>query len=95
MQLESTDQPDKFLNLFFEIYKIIFTTNKTLKKKYLSGELQELMGKESGLLVDFYDELKHIAVDDNHPEIENELAKFGRIVIHFFNKALSMIRILE
>ena len=39
---------------------------------------------------DYLSKLKYFEIPSNHAEIELELAKFGRIFIYFFNKALQL-----
>ncbi len=69
----------------------IITGNNTVKKRgYLNSEQYESLLTRVNIIENFYSELNNIEIPENHKEIETELAKFGKILIDFFNKAVDI-----
>ncbi len=77
------------IKILKKIGEQILTGSGNVKKRdYLSNDLSGQLSSQIRLVENFYDELKNIIVEDNYKEVELELAKFGKTVVHFFRKAL-------
>ncbi len=82
---------DDIINRLLEIRNLILKKDGFIKvKDYLSSKLRDRLNEEAGNVEDFFFNFSFISVQDNSLEIELELAKFGKTVIFFFNKALEI-----
>ena len=70
--------------------KILVKAGTIAIKGYLSRDDSNFLEKECSLVEEYLDKLKYFYIPTNHSEIELELAKFGQIFIHFFNKTLEL-----
>ncbi len=69
----------------------ILTKSKTIRKKgYLSGDYEAFHAAEIRNVEMFYSDLINIEIPGNYKIIELELARFGKTLIHFFNKAVDI-----
>ena len=79
------------LNLLLNIKQILLTgkgkvrTQGYLKKDYIENLLNEI-----ALIENYFADFKYLDIPENSTEIEIELAKFGKELLHFFNKALKL-----
>ncbi len=81
---------DKLLMLL-KIKNLITTKTGSVKiNGYLGKHSIENLGNEVNQIEEIFSELEMIMPIDNHEEIENELAHFGKTVINFFNNALKI-----
>ena len=70
--------------------EILTGTNTVKKQGYLSSNRDKLLLTGVNVIENFYSELKNIKIPDNQKEVEIELAKFGKTLIDFFNKAIEI-----
>jgi ATP-dependent helicase/nuclease subunit A len=90
-QLEKEKDVQRILALLSNLKeKILVKAGTILIKGYLSREDGIFLEKECFLTEKYLDKLKYFQIPANHLEIELELAKFGQIFIHFFNKTLEL-----
>lgn len=70
--------------------KILIKSGTVAVKGYLNREDSNLLRRECSFVEEYLDKLKYFIIPDNHSQIENELANFGKIFIYFFNKTLEL-----
>lgn len=78
------------ITLLDEAKGIIFTKNNTVRVNYIPRILTAGIQAEINFLKKFFKEIDSIKIPENEKEIELELARFGKRLIYFFNKALEI-----
>jgi len=87
LQIESS--VESIIKLITEIKELVFTDKYTIRKKgYLKNELHQSLAKQIKEAQLQIKELSEFKLPINHAEIELELAKFGKVLISFFDYAL-------
>ena len=82
---------NNIVNSLKNLCDLVFTKTGTVRVRgYLTKILSETYLKEINLLQDFNSLFKNIELPENHAEIETELARFGKNVIYFFEKAIKI-----
>ncbi len=64
--------------------------NKVKSRGYLKSDLRGGLQKEIDLTEQFFEGFSKLDYQDNFPEVENELARFGKDIIYFFSKAIEI-----
>ncbi|MHB1686595.1 MAG: UvrD-helicase domain-containing protein [Ignavibacteriaceae bacterium] len=84
----------KLMDRLFVLMKIkdqMTTKNGSIKKQgYLTAKLRENLAGHIQCLESLFDDIKIILAIENHNDVEIELAHFGKVILHFFNKALEI-----
>lgn len=70
--------------------KILIKSGTVAIKGYLNRDDSNTLRKECFFVEDYLGKLRYFEIPYNHSEIETELAKFGRLFIHFFSKTLDL-----
>jgi ATP-dependent helicase/nuclease subunit A len=81
---------EKYLNIINSLLELIFTKSnkRTIKKTgYMPGDVQIRYPEQVDFVEMYFNEIKTLLLTQNHFETETELARFGKKVIKFFNKA--------
>jgi len=88
---EENDEPViSALSLLNEVKGIVFTAANSVRVNYLPRIPAQRVQFEIDSLKKFFRELAFIDIPGNEKEIEIELARFGKSLIYFFNKALEI-----
>ncbi|MBK8943795.1 MAG: UvrD-helicase domain-containing protein [Ignavibacteriae bacterium] len=81
-----SDVIDKF-SLIKNISQVLIKTDgKVRQQKYLSSNLYSDNEELINSINDKFDEIKKIELDENYIELNDELAKFGKSLIDFYNE---------
>lgn len=87
--LENSENSYQTIETLEKIKLLAFTNNLLIRKaKYLSGKLGEGLAFETLNVQQIISELKEIISITNQEESEQELAKFGLIIVKLFNEAV-------
>lgn len=70
--------------------KMLIKGGTVAVRGYLNRDDSNALRQECSFVEDFLGKLRYFEIPTNHSEIETELAKFGRLFIHFFNKTLDL-----
>jgi ATP-dependent helicase/nuclease subunit A len=70
--------------------KILTKDGNVAVRGYLSRDGRSALNKECSFVEDYLGKLSYFEISANHPEIETELAKFGKIFLNFFKKTLEL-----
>ncbi len=80
---------EKKIELIHSIKKFAFTKSDQIwKQGYLNNSLQDALSREILISEKYISELSHLNLPQNHKEIEQELARFGKSILKLFNKAV-------
>ncbi len=86
--ISGTENIINFINM---IGSLILTQKKTINaKNYLNKNLREELFNEITIVEKFFSDFSLINLPANHAEIEIDLAHFGRLMLRFFFKALTI-----
>ena len=89
-KLKKTNEPESKINCFSLIReKILTNKNKIRSQKYLKKGTVNLTA-EIDIIESFFGDFSKLPSLDDHHQIEIELAKFGKTIIHFFYEALEI-----
>ncbi len=90
-KLSKAKSIEEKLSLISKIKTNMLTKAGTIAiREYLSSEERENLEAECLDVEKFLREIEYFIIPENHSEIELELANFGKIFIHFFNKSLNL-----
>ena len=82
-------QTEEKIRCLFEIKDLITIKNGGIKARdYLPAKLRDNLEDSLAFLEGYFSELNYFSIEEDHHEIEVELAKFGKTLIYFFNAAL-------
>src|SRR3989339_1742630 len=91
MKIENEKNVQKLLVLLGNLReKILIKSGTVAIKGYLNRDDSNTLRQECSFVEDYLGKLRYFEIPDNHSEIEIELAKFGRLFIHFFNRTLEL-----
>ena len=91
MKIENEKNVQKLLVLLGNLReKILIKSGTVAIKGYLNRDDSNTLRHECSFVEDYLGKLRYFEIPDNHSEIEIELAKFGRLFIHFFNRTLEL-----
>ncbi len=88
-KLKTETEVSVIISLINQIKLLAFTKDITIKKRgYLKSDVSESLLDEINSAEDLMADLAKFELVDDHKKVELELAKFGLIVLNFFNQAL-------
>ncbi len=77
-------------NLLYLHDQALTKVNKIKNRGYLITKLRDSLNEEIDNVELFYEDFSKLEYNENHYEVEVELARFGKDIIYFFNKALEL-----
>ena len=90
-KLNSRLQIKELLEILFEIKKIIFTKNGAIAARgYLKSVLRDKVIRECEAIELLFPNLNVFALNQNQEEIWRELSLFGKEILYFFRKSLTI-----
>jgi ATP-dependent helicase/nuclease subunit A len=88
---QTINLPVDFLRFISEMKELVCTKSGKIKRQgYLPGNQQKDLLNEIIEVEEFFNDIKSIEIPANHKDIETELAKFGKVLIRFFNKSVAV-----
>jgi ATP-dependent helicase/nuclease subunit A len=89
--LKHEEDTEEALKILHEIKRNIFTIRGSLKiKDYLKRDNLYKLKNEVDIIEEYFADLKNVTIADNHRETELELARFGKIILYFFQKVAEL-----
>lgn len=89
LKLKTETEVSVIISLINQIRHLGFTKDITIKKRgYLKSDISESLLDEINSAEDLMADLAKFELAEDHKKVELELAKFGLIVLNFFNQAL-------
>lgn len=90
-RIDSEKRIELKLNLIRHLSEVVATKSFSLKKRgYLSGKRAEGLEHQINIADSFLKASSKFRIAEDHYETELELAKFGKTIIYFFEKALEL-----
>ena len=88
-QLTSENDAKVILNLIKQIIPLAFTTkNEVRQQGYLKKDLRDALSTQISVSQDIMSELSSLEISEESEKTEKELAKFGKIILEYFNYSL-------
>ncbi len=89
-KLKNAKEFEEKIKLFLELQEQILTKQNSVRSRGYTGKLKNVLAREIEIAENFFNDFSKIPSLENHQQIELELAKFGKLIINFFYKAIDI-----